>query len=74
MKKITLFFLICFGSLSICQSQEWMTSIEVAKSLAYVQDKFLFVIWEGVSYEEYPVIIKNDKSVSVVVDLFNNEN
>lgn len=73
MKKIILVYLFVLGSLSVCQSQEWMTSLDVAKSLAYVQDKLLFVIWEDASYQEYPVLIKNDKGDAVVVDLFSNE-
>lgn len=73
MKKILLVFLFVFSSPSICQSQEWMTSLEVAKSLAYVQDKLLFVVWEDVSYEQYPVIIENEYGINIVVDLFANE-
>ncbi|WP_456440352.1 hypothetical protein [Psychroserpens sp.] len=73
MKKLILFCLFVFGSLSVCQSQEWMTSLEVAKSLAYVQDKLLFVVWEDVSFQEYPVLVKNDEGVVVVNDLFKNE-
>lgn len=73
MKKSVLTCLLVFSSLSICQSQEWMTSLEIAKSLAYVQDKLLFVIWEDVSYQEYPVLIKNANGDAVVEDLFRNE-
>jgi len=73
MKKIVLTCLLVFGSLSVCQSQEWMTSLEIAKSLAYVQDKLLFVIWEDASLQEYPVLIKNENGETVVVDLLSNE-
>ncbi|WP_152604795.1 hypothetical protein [Psychroserpens jangbogonensis] len=73
MKKITLICLLFFGSFSVCQSQEWMTSLDVAKSLAFVQDKLLFVIWEDTSFQEYPVLIRNEKGVAVVDDLFSNE-
>ena len=69
MKKIVLTCLLAFGSLSVCQSQEWMTSLDVAKSLASVQDKLLFVIWEDASLQEYPVLIKNENGETVVVDL-----
>lgn len=73
MKKIVLTCLLAFGSLSVCQSQEWMTSLGVAKSLASVQDKLLFVIWEDASLQEYPVLIKNENGETVVVDLLSNE-
>ena len=74
MKKIILTFLIVFSSLFVGQSQEWMTSLEVAKSLAFVQDKLLLVIWEDVSYGQYPILIKTDNGVAYVDDLFKNEN
>lgn len=73
MKKLILICLLVFGSFSTCQSQEWMTSLEVAKSLAFVQDKMLFVIWEDVSYEQYPVLLRDEKGVAYVSDLFSNE-
>lgn len=73
MKKIVLVILCILSSLSVCQSQEWMTSLEVAKSLAYAQDKLLFVVWEDVSYEQYPVMIKNENGVRIIDDLFSNE-
>ena len=73
MKKFIFICLFVFGSLSVCQSQEWMTSLEVAKSLAYVQDKLLFVVWEDVAFQEYPVLVKNDEGEVVVNDLFKNE-
>lgn len=73
MKKLVLTLLIVFNSMFVCQSQEWMTSLEVAKSLAYVQDKMLLVIWEDVSFEQYPVLIYNEKGVAYVDDLFSNE-
>jgi hypothetical protein len=50
-----------------------MTSLEVAKSLALVQDKLLFVVWEDVTFQEFPILIKNDQGVEVVEDLFSNQ-
>ncbi|WP_323789488.1 hypothetical protein [Psychroserpens sp.] len=73
MKKTILIGLLFFGSLSVCQSQEWMTSLDVAKSLAFVQDKLLFVIWEDVSYQEFHVIVKKENGTPEVVNLFENE-
>ncbi|WCO00818.1 thioredoxin domain-containing protein [Psychroserpens ponticola] len=73
MKKHILICLFVFGSLLVCQSQEWMTSLEAAKSLAYVQDKLLFVVWEDVTFQEYPVLMKNEQGVAVIDDLFSNE-
>lgn len=72
MKKIILIGLLSLGSF-IGQSQEWMTSLDVAKSLAFVQDKLLFVIWEDASFQPYPVLITNEKGLAFVDDLFAND-
>jgi hypothetical protein len=72
MKKIILIGLLSLGSF-VGQSQEWMTSFDVAKSLAFVQDKLLFVIWEDASFQPYPVLIRNEKGLAFVDDLFANE-
>ena len=73
MKKTILTCLLVCNTLFVCQSQEWMTNLDVAKSLAHVQNKLLFVIWEDVSYGQYPVLIYNDQGLSFVDDLFSNE-
>lgn len=73
MKKIILIVLISLGSFAVGHSQEWMTSLDVAKNLAFVQDKLLFVIWEDASFESYPVLIRDEKGNSFVDDLFANE-
>lgn len=73
MRKILILFLLVFSTQAVSQSQEWMTSFEVAKSLAYVQNKLLFVVWEDVSYEQYPIVIENENGVAMVDDLFVNE-
>lgn len=74
MKKIIITLVLVIGCIINGLSQEWMTSLEVAKSLAFVQDKLLFVVWEDVSYEVYPVVVRNQNGVEVVDDLFSNEN
>ncbi len=72
MKKtilLTTFFLIT----GLSTAQEWFTSLEVAKRLAMVQDKLLFVLWEGTLEEEYPVLLFDGNGVGMVVDLRENE-
>lgn len=72
MKKnifIATFFLIS----GLCSAQEWFTSLEVAKRLALVQDKMLFVLWEGSLEEEYPVILFDENGTASLVDLRENE-
>lgn len=55
-------------------SQEWLTSLEAAKRIALVQDKFIFMIWEDAAEIPYPVTMKNDRGNIVFFDdLFANE-
>ena len=54
-------------------AQEWFTSLEVAKRLALVQDKMLFVMWEDALEYEYPVGLFDDKGIGEIVDLRDNE-
>lgn len=73
MKKAILLFLITFSSLNICNAQEWFTSFEVAKRLALLQDKMLFVMWEGSFEYEFPVIIFDNKGTAEIIMLSKNE-
>ncbi|MCK0110274.1 hypothetical protein MWU58_13310 [Flavobacteriaceae bacterium S0825] len=73
MKKTILIFLIAFSSITICNAQEWFTSFDVAKRLALVQDKMLLVMWQNTLDYPYPVRLVGEKSVSVVVDLNEND-
>ena len=66
MKRILLVF-TCFLAVNICYSQEWFTSFDVAKRLARVQDKMLFVLWEESFNYSIPVMVEtSDGKVSVV--------
>ena len=73
MKKLIICVLLCFVFGQKSEAQEWMTSLEVAKNLATVQGKFMLVIWEDVSYDPYPVIIRDSKGTAYVDDMFANE-
>lgn len=73
MKKIILIVLLSLGCFTRSESQEWMTSLDVAKNFAFIQDKLLFAIWEDASFDPYPVLIKNEKGNTFVSDLFTNE-
>ena len=55
----------------ICIGQEWFTSFDVAKRMAIVQNKMLFVVWEDSFASGVPVYVRaNDGKVSVI-DLAN---
>jgi hypothetical protein len=73
MKKTILFFVFVLTAFNFCLAQEWFTSLEVAKKLALVQDKMLFVMWENAMDYPYPVLINTEKDESIVTDLFEDE-
>ena len=73
MKKTILLFLFVITSFNFCLAQEWFTSLEVAKKLALIQNKMLFVLWEDALNYQYPVLMDNDEGVSMVTDLLEDE-
>ncbi|MFC4721541.1 hypothetical protein ACFO5O_04350 [Geojedonia litorea] len=72
MKKLQL---VCILTLIVnfCHSQEWMTSFDAAKRLAYVQDKLVFMLWEEATLDPYHVAVEYEKGVDAIVNLFENE-
>lgn len=70
MRKTIVFLVISVLSFNFCLSQEWMTSLEVAKRLARVQNKMLFVMWEESTQYDYPVSYVDENGVRVITDLF----
>jgi len=51
------------------EAQEWFTNFDIAKRLALVQDKMLFVVWEESLFQRYPIIYNTDKGDMIVTDL-----
>ena len=68
MKKAILILLFVQLAPIHLKAQEWFTSFEVAKRLALVQDKLLFVMWEGSMEYDFPVAIFNTNG-TVEIDL-----
>jgi hypothetical protein len=60
---------IAFLSQSFCIAQEFFTSISVAKRLALVQDKMLFVVWEESLEYPYPLLYNDSKGNLIIIDL-----
>ena len=73
MKKIAVIILFCLCSITPGIAQEWMTNLDVAKRLARVQNKMLFVMWEESTYYEFPVIFNDEKGITYYSDLFEDE-
>lgn len=74
MKKIALSFVILIASFQLSQAQEWMTSLDVAKRLAAVQNKMIFMIWEDAATMPFPIkVVNNNGRIIFVKDMFDNE-
>ncbi len=73
MKKTILLFLLTLNALNFAQAQEWITSLDIAKSLALIQNKLIFAIWEDATLDGYPVLINDKEGKLVLVNLFDNE-
>lgn len=67
-KHLVLGFLFMLMTFQVCQSQDWMTSLDAAKRLALVQNKMIFMMWEEATLRRFPVIIENDKGSALLVD------
>ena len=74
MKKSVLIVLLFLFSITIGYSQDWMTNLDVAKRLARVQNKLLFVMWEDSMQYDFPVVYNDENGVMYYTDLFMDEN
>lgn len=73
-KKGILIFMLSLAMSNQGWSQEWMTSLDAAKRIALVQDKFLFMMWEDATLIPYPVIMTDTNGTEVLFDdMFKNE-
>lgn len=64
--------ILMFGILSaLCPAQEWIHSLDVAKRLAFIQDKMLLVMWEDSTLDEVLVMLEDKNKKLNVRSLFN---
>lgn len=68
MRKYIVLFILTLGMSNFCLSQDWMTSLDAAKRIALVQDKFLFMIWEDAALIPYPVLMNDANGNEVVFE------
>ncbi len=73
MKKTVIFLMLILSAINFSQAQEWMTSLEIGKRLALVQNKMIFAVWEDVTLDAYPVLVNNNQGNPILVNLFENE-
>ena len=63
--------ILMFGIISaLCPAQEWINSLDVAKRLAFIQDKMLLVMWEDSTLDEVLVMLE-DKDKQGLFDALN---
>lgn len=70
MKNLILTIVLFTFAINLCQSQEWMNSLDVAKRLARVQDKMIFAMWENATVDSLPVFLKSKNGKYIIGDLF----
>jgi hypothetical protein len=68
MKRIFLVALFILPSLSFCQSNDWMTSLDAAKRLALIQNKMILMTWEESMLYPLPVTIKDSNGKPIFID------
>lgn len=69
MKKLVLLLSLTLLSVNYCKAQEWFSSIDIAKRLALVQDKMLFVVWEASLNDTYPLLYTDENGDLIIIDL-----
>ena len=69
MKKLVLFISFAICSANLCNAQEWFTNLDMAKRLAKIQDKMLFVVWEESLDFSYPLLYSDGNGNSMIIDL-----
>lgn len=62
--KRTILLVIISLIVSVCKGQEWFTNFDIAKRLALVQNKMLFVIWED-SFDDTILFLANSDSKDI---------
>lgn len=68
MKKTILFLMLSLGISNLCFSQDWLTSLDVAKRVALIQNKFLLMVWDDAVFIPYPVMINDDGGRTVLIE------
>lgn len=65
MKKALLVLIMTVSVSQITYTQEWLTSLEVAKELALIQDKMILALWENAAFNGFPYLSQKNNKISV---------
>jgi hypothetical protein len=74
MKNLFITTLLILFAFNLCQSQAWMTSLDIAQKLASVQNKMVLMVWEESTMSPYPVLVNDNRGVTIIIsNLFEDE-
>lgn len=74
MEKRIIISLLFFFTISLSHAQAWMTNLEIAQSLASVQNKMVLMVWEETTKYPYPVFINSENGKTIFINnLFEDE-
>ncbi|WP_179008558.1 hypothetical protein [Winogradskyella forsetii] len=66
-------FFILF-TINMSHAQPWMTNLEIAQSLAKVQNKMVLMVWEEATTYPYPVLVElDDGRTAFIQNMFEDE-
>lgn len=75
MKNLFVKTVFILFTVNLSYSQAWMTSLDIAQKLATVQNKMVLMVWEETTKYSYPVLVKDDKGRTLLIEnLFEDEN
>ncbi|WP_179020516.1 hypothetical protein [Winogradskyella forsetii] len=74
MKNVLLKLLFVIFTVSMSHAQPWMTNLEIAQSLAKVQNKMVLMVWEEATTYPYQVLVElDDGRTAFVQNMFEDE-
>ena len=75
MKKHFIIIALVLFAINLSSAQAWMTNLEIAQSLAKVQNKMVLMVWEETTEYQYPVYVRDNNGRTIFIrNLFKDEN
>ena len=68
MKNLFVTLLFVIFSVNMALAQPWMTNLDIAQSLAKVQNKMVLMVWEETTKYPYPVLVNLDNGETVIIE------
>ena len=68
MKNLFITSLFVIFSVNMTMAQPWMTNLDIAQSLAKVQNKMVLMVWEETTKYPYPVLVNLDNGKTAFIE------